>query len=165
MEPMNDLDRELARSVQIDPSPDFAARVRSRIASEPAPSRWHVPQLALATASAVVIGVLVANIVTPSSKPQVPPASALLEHRDLTVVAPLPAALSSISPLPPRTLSHIAARMSEVEVSRSEMLALQQLFSGALVAPPPGAAPDEVSIPEVAIEAINLPTLPEGERQ
>jgi len=164
MQPMNDLDRELARSMQTDPSPDFTARVRSRIALEPAPSRWNVPQLALATASAVVIGLLAANVVSRFSTPQVSTA-AVLEHRDLAVVAPLPAALPPTSLLTPPALSHIAARMADVEVSRSEMLALQQLFSGALVAPPPGAAPDEVSIPEVAIEAINLPTLPEGERQ
>jgi hypothetical protein len=162
MEPMNDLERELARSTQIDPSPDFAARVRTRIASEPAPSRWHVPQLALATAGAVMIGLLVANAVSRFSMPQSP---AVLEHRALAVVAPLPAAPASVAAPRQQPLSHIAARMADVEVSRSEMLALQQLFSGALVAPQPGAAPDEVSIPEVAIEAINLPTLPEGDRQ
>ena len=165
MEPMNDLDRELARSVQIDPSPDFTARVRSRIALEPTLSRWNVPQLALATASAVMIGLLAANVVSRFSAPQVSPAPAALEHRDLAVVAPLPAALPATAPLTPPALSHIAARMADVEVSRSEMLALQQLFSGALVAPPPGTAPDQVSIPEVAIEAITLPTLPEGEHQ
>lgn len=160
MEPMNDLDRELVRSVQIGPSPEFVARVRSRIALEPASPRWNVLQLASAAAGVVMIGLLIANL-GPLPMPRALPAS-VLGHRDLVIVAPLPA----VTPLPPGpTLSHMAARMAEVEVSRSEMLALQQLFSGALVAPPQGATPDEVSIPEVAIEAINLPTLPEGERQ
>jgi len=163
MEPMNDLDRELTRSVQIDPSPAFTARVRSRIALEPASPQWSVVQLASAAASVVMIGLLAANL-GPLPMPRVLPASALA-HRDLVIVAPLSSAVPSIPASPIRTVSHIAARMADVEISRSEMLALQQLFSGALVAPPPGAAPDEVSIPEVEIEAITLPTLPEGERQ
>lgn len=165
MDPMIDLDRELTRSTQVDPSPGFTARVRSRIAENPRPSRWNLPRLALAAASAVAIGVLAASVVPLSLKPNPAPPSPVLEHHHLTVVAPLASAPPAISALPQRNVSHIAARMSEVEVSRSEMLALQQLFSGAVVAPVPGAIPDDMSIPELAIDAIDLPTLPEGERQ
>ena len=41
--PLSDsqLDRELDAALGIEPSPEFVARVRTRIASEPEPSRWH----------------------------------------------------------------------------------------------------------------------------
>jgi hypothetical protein len=159
MEPMNDLDRELARSVRIEPSPDFAARVRSRIALEPAPSRWNVPALALATAGAVVIGVLVANVMTQSTQRQVSPVSGVLEHQDLTVMAPLRA------PVPAIQHHGSESRMPHVIISKSEMLALQQLFSGAVVAPPATPVADELVIGELVIESIAMPSIPEGERQ
>ena len=41
--PLSDsqLDRELDAALGIEPSPEFVARVRTRIASEPEPSRWY----------------------------------------------------------------------------------------------------------------------------
>ena len=53
-EPLNDLDvdRELQSLLAADPSPEFVARIRSRIASEPGPSQSSVAGLQLPTASA-----------------------------------------------------------------------------------------------------------------
>jgi hypothetical protein len=46
------LDREIARVLAVDPSSEFAARVRQRIASEPAPSGWRAAWI-VATAGAL----------------------------------------------------------------------------------------------------------------
>ena len=62
---MNDdvLDRALREALDVAPSPDFVARVRTRIASEPAPrgvfSGWMLwtPIAACATAAAIALAV------------------------------------------------------------------------------------------------------------
>jgi hypothetical protein len=45
------------------------------------------------------------------------------------------------------------------------MLALQRLFSGATVAPPPSPVADELVIPELALEPIPVLAMPEGDRK
>ena len=52
---MDALDRELAAELSVDPSPEFVARVRERMATEPAPSSWRVPQMVMAAAALTVI--------------------------------------------------------------------------------------------------------------
>ena len=51
-EPLNDLDvdRELQSLLAADPSPEFVARIRTRIASEPEPPQSSVAGLQLPTA-------------------------------------------------------------------------------------------------------------------
>ena len=162
MDPMIDLDRELATATEVDPSPDFTARVRARIAEAPRPSRWSLPRLAMATAGALAIGVLASTLV---SRPPVRHApSALLEHHDLAVVVPLRVAALSWRPLSPDRVSVTIAEPNVVIVSRSEMLALQRLFSGTFVAPPETLDGD-LAIPEIALEALALPTIPEGDQR
>ncbi len=51
------LDREIEAALAVDPSPEFTVRVRSRIASEGAPSAWRFPS------TLVVMGALAATIV------------------------------------------------------------------------------------------------------
>ena len=53
---MDALDRDLSAALAVDPSPEFLARVRERIAREPEPRFWRMPRLLLAGAalSAVV---------------------------------------------------------------------------------------------------------------
>jgi len=69
-----ELDREIERALAVDPSPEFAARVRLRIASEPAPGLWRSafalrsqPLWALCfaggavTALAIAVGVIISR--------------------------------------------------------------------------------------------------------
>ncbi len=45
MDPMTDpLDREIARALAVDPSPQFVARVRTRIAEQPPPGSRRSPR-------------------------------------------------------------------------------------------------------------------------
>jgi len=159
MDPMIDLDRELARSTQVDPSPDFTARVRARIANEPPAWQWRVPGLAIAMTAAIAIGVAASNLLglLPASGPTATPG--VLERRSLNVVVPLRASVPAMTP-PDRP-----SPVQRIVISKSEMLALQQLFAGAIVAPPPAPIADELSISELVIEAIVMPPIPGGERQ
>ena len=70
------LEREIERALGVDPSPEFLARVRTRIANEPAPSRWPVSWRFFVTAGAaatLVVGVTVS--MWPTSEPVDRPAS------------------------------------------------------------------------------------------
>jgi hypothetical protein len=62
--PLSDeaLDRELAAALQVEPSPEYVARIRARVAREPAPSAWFDWRWAsgVAVASAVVVLAFVA---------------------------------------------------------------------------------------------------------
>ena len=57
-EQMNDgaLDREIAAVLNVEPSPDFVARVRQRVADAPVPSAWGVSWSAGAAASLALAG-------------------------------------------------------------------------------------------------------------
>ena len=59
---MDALDRELAAALAVDPSPEFVARVRARVANEPAPSFWRVPRLMLAAGALAVVVVAAVSV-------------------------------------------------------------------------------------------------------
>jgi hypothetical protein len=67
------IDQEIRDALRVDPSPEFLARVRTRIASEPAPPAWRWPWL-LAAAGAVAAAALIALVVPRPTdvKPAVP---------------------------------------------------------------------------------------------
>jgi len=76
-DPLNDpaLEREIESLLAVDPSPEFVARVRTRIAQEPAPTawRWSWSFVLAGAAAAVVLAVLVTSWmarVTPTGVPQ-----------------------------------------------------------------------------------------------
>jgi hypothetical protein len=61
-------DREIQDALKVDPSPEFLARVRTRIANEPAPSPWRWSWnlvTAGALAAAAVIAVVIARPAAP----------------------------------------------------------------------------------------------------
>jgi hypothetical protein len=66
---MNDpsLDREIESMLAAEPSPEFVARVRARVAAEPEPGRWHVSWI-FAVGGAVAV-VIVALLAWPSREP------------------------------------------------------------------------------------------------
>ena len=66
MDGLNDpsLDREIESLLATEPSPEFVARVRARVANEPEPGGWR-PAFIFAMAGAVAV-VIVAVIAWPS---------------------------------------------------------------------------------------------------
>jgi hypothetical protein len=65
------LEREIESLVASDPSPEFLARVRTRVAQEPAPGGWRLSWMV--TIAGAVAAVIVAVIVWPSSEPVATP--------------------------------------------------------------------------------------------
>ena len=100
---MNDasLDQAIESMLAAEPSPEFVARVRARVAEESEPGRWRVSWIfAAATAVAAAI---VALIVWPS--PEVTPASNVpVEPPRIAEAAPAiaPSPLPSPRPVPER---------------------------------------------------------------
>ena len=65
------LDREIRRLLDVDPSPAFQARVRSRVAGEPAPNAWWAGRLWMtfgtaAATAALVLAVAVSRLEPPA---------------------------------------------------------------------------------------------------
>ena len=82
------LDREIARVLGVDPSPGFAARVRQRIASEPAPAGWPAAWIVAAAGALAAVAVVV---LIASRPPRAAPATAVpLQARSIEGVGMLP---------------------------------------------------------------------------
>jgi hypothetical protein len=67
---MDPLDRELASLLSVEPSPEFRARVRTRIAGEPSPRSWYLQWRVVAcgvVAAAVVIAAVVGRVSLPGN--------------------------------------------------------------------------------------------------
>lgn len=65
------LEREIEDLLAVDPSPEFVAKVRRRIAAEPAPAAWWL-SWRLATAGAGLAIVVMAAVLWPTSAPVAP---------------------------------------------------------------------------------------------
>ena len=161
MGPLTDFDRALHEAMQVEPSGNFTARIRSRVATAPRESQSFIPRFAIAAMACALLAVVAAGVWR-ETIPSV--ADAALPHRDLMVLSEPPRVISSLPDLPPGPRA--ASRRTDVVVSPSEMQALQQLFAGIITAPPSEPIADELSIPKLIIEPIApAPSGPEGERQ
>jgi hypothetical protein len=95
MDPMNDagLERDIERALAVDPSPEFVARVRTRIAEEPSPASrgfgWLFLGVATATVAAAVV--LAVFVVSPARRPASAP---LLASRAIGSVVEVPSVSS-----------------------------------------------------------------------
>jgi hypothetical protein len=164
MTPLTDLDRAIREALQVEPGADLPARIRARVAEPPVDSRLRVPKFALAAIACAMVAVAGASIWRQTDTFVAEP---MLPHRDLIVLSPPSRVVSSRPSRQPLRSSRATANATNVVVSRSEMLALQRLFSGVTVAPPALTPPaDELSIPELAIEPIApFPAGSEGVRR
>jgi hypothetical protein len=93
------LDRELRAIVGVDPSPDFVARVRTRIAEQPVSARswfgaWRLDAVAVAVAVAAVLLVAVAITHKPSRGEPV------RQHADARPDVPAPASATNSARTP-----------------------------------------------------------------
>jgi hypothetical protein len=184
---MNDaaLERDIERALAVDPSPEFRARVRTRIAEEPPPASRRFGWLFAGVATAALAASVVA-LVTLRPNQGVEPAHGLLMARALasTVVVP------TLSPTlgGARRMTNVEPRTWNVEPRTTnderslrvplfdprETMALQRLISGVRdarvdLAPLLKDAPmapqslDDLVIPPITIEPL-VPGGVEGER-
>jgi hypothetical protein len=129
------IDREIEAALAIDPSPEFLARVRTRLSSEPAPSGWRLPWV-FAAAGAIVIAVIlampgtnrsprqndVANTQNSGTARATPPIATRDSAQDIVVT-------QDFSPAP-RKLSRpsMAVKEPEVLIAADEARAWRRLF-------------------------------------
>ena len=171
------IDEELQSALDVAPSPAFVARVRTRIASEPAPRRWtawwFVPAAALAVAAVALAFVVPRPARVASERP-------LLASRSLlstgappirTAARTLPtaevhAALSLLTAEASSAVRDRDRRRSNVLVDRAESQALQRLVFGPplnIGTPYVGTTLGAIEIAPISIEP--LPIGSEGVRQ
>jgi hypothetical protein len=171
MDPMIDprtdrLDRELARALAVDPSPEFLARVRTRIAEEPAPARFGFRWMFGAAAAAAAV---VAAVVMLRPAPQVasqPQGFLASRTIDLTVVVPAndERRTSNVEPRIPNPESRIPVVLFDPR----EVAALQRLVSRPIAVTAERPAMDLAPVENIVIAPIAIDPLEpggQGERQ
>jgi hypothetical protein len=187
-EAMNGIDRELADALDVDVSPDFMARVRQRIASEPVPPPfwrgWRIVLPAVAAAALAMAAGLTVMSNRGASTPQRLSARTLalesLRPADGTPTRPVPAVAAApariIAARVP-TVSTVARHEPEVLVPREEIEMYRRLIAAAQNVPHAlviESPPDIVSvglISEITIDPIKIdlmvppPVGGEGDRQ
>ncbi len=92
-----DFDRELVQALAVDPSPAFVARVRTRIASEPAPRSMFIPWRVLALGAAAAAVVVFAVVVNRSNRSEPGPPAGALVARATAGASALPYLVSGFS--------------------------------------------------------------------
>jgi len=187
------LEREIEAALAVDPSPEFVAKIRARVASEPAPaSWWHLRWPVLATAAVAAVVVAMVALSWQSAHPELVIAR---NARDIAL-APAPQAIARPSEVasanvaaPTRRVSTAGRRgrspstnegesgASEVLISRDEQRAFAMLvtavqegrFQRALAptanAPEASAEPMDISIPPLVIEPLPQIAALGGEEQ
>jgi len=149
------VDREIERALAVDPSPEFLARVRARVASEPAPAGWRFRWV---FAGGAVMALVIAIVVVLSGPDQTTspmstsPAAATGQGSADTSVRPLAKAVTEqpVAPARPREVSPVVSGFSRtvgagfsrtvaaggatephVLISPEEAAALRRLFADA----------------------------------
>jgi hypothetical protein len=181
------IDRELQRALAVDPSPEFVARVRMRVASEPPPRRGWTPwAMWTSVAAAALFAVALAIAVAVPRQQTAPTPSARGTDVRLTPDVAAMSAASGLGPTSVRTPSVVRQRRQatgpvaepDVLVSADEAAALRDLFTrgaaGRLELSLASVAsagetdllPPEIVIPLIKIEPLVPPVnVEEGERQ
>ena len=81
------LDRDIRRFLAVDPSPSFEARVRARVAADPARNAWQAGRLWMAfgasAATAAVVLVVVVSRLEPPADRSAEPAGVIAEAADI----------------------------------------------------------------------------------
>ena len=99
------LEREIETALAVDPSPEFLARVRLRIASEPVSSVWRIPWVFAAGALAMLM--VVAVLVWRSDR------KSHLTSAGQTARATTAVTETALPPVPPTTAPSVAAAVGE----------------------------------------------------
>ena len=144
MKPDSDLDREIRALLNVDPSPQFTARVRSRMDRAPAPA-WRFGWTVFAAGAMAAAIILV--IVVPRNPQPLPEPSKVAKALDIPV-KPVPPApeVARVAP-PPKAITK--PREPEFFISPGEAAAIQRLLRSGSV--------EQVPIAVISIEPQPLP--------
>jgi len=122
------VDRQLAEALAVEPSPEFLARVRMRIAAEPEPRAW-MPQWIFAAAGAGALAVASAAVLTQLTQAPLP--------RDSNQPQPPSYVTAPLAAIAPFAMAMSAARRdreSDVEKPTPEMRAIMKSNADAATA-------------------------------
>ena len=138
------IDKEIREALDVDPSPEFLARVRTRIAAEPASSTWRW-SWGLAAACAVAASVALATIV-PRPREAKPvttvllPTRAIAENSSASAVSMHegdmrrgttgPRRARVVTPHTTSTVLQIAESEPQILIDQREMQTLRRLIDG-----------------------------------
>src|SRR5687768_1102251 len=130
-DPLNDpaLEREIESLLAVDPPPEFLARVRARLTSEPAPSSWGW-SLGFGVAGAAAAVVLIAVLIAPwmrSTPTDIPRQATVTEDVTLEPLPPQPAAGVRLTP----DSGRVAGGVRRVRQADAPRQAVQRVISGA----------------------------------
>jgi hypothetical protein len=161
------LDSEIRRALAVDPSPEFRARVRTRIASEPDPAARRLSWMLVAPAVvAVAVVAIVAVSRWPPASTQAPaPLTARTFVGEAALVSPPRTSAQAFRPVlagRPRT-AHVK-REPEVLIAADEARALRALIAGVhegriVLTPELSAVPatsEPLSVDQIAIDPITI---------
>lgn len=131
-----DIDRALAAALAVEPSAEFLARVRTRIATEPEPSAWRFPwtlaavgAMALALVSAVSV-LHLNQAMPPADTVLAPLPSKALVFASLSLVPGMvPSVGSGFSRTKRRAPAAAVRAEAEVLIDAGEAAALRRLFN------------------------------------
>jgi len=86
------LDRDIARALAVDPSPEFLARVRAQVAEEPAPADWRISWRMLCFAGGPILAaaILAAAYVVRSRPVDAPVVGSVLAARPIEGTVSVP---------------------------------------------------------------------------
>jgi hypothetical protein len=141
------IDKEIREALDVDPSPEFLARVRTRIAAEPAPSTWRWSWGVAAACALAASAVLVTVVPRPHGARPVTavaaPPSAIAERSSAAAVSTGEGGTrkSLVGPRPIRAVTQHAksatVRIPESEpellIDQGEMRTLRRLIEGVRV--------------------------------
>jgi len=180
------IDDELRQALTVDPSPEFVARVRTRIAAEPAPARWGFWWVAIGGIG--VLAVIVVAVVAPRRTIVTEPRLGSRTAKPIGALVRGPERPALYETERPALHETGVARLGrdavvEVLVDQREATTLRRLMSGApsgrvdlkpLLKPSPLAITEPAPVNALAIPGIPaieeividpLPTGSEGARQ
>lgn len=165
-DPMNAAPREeapyeadLRAALKVDPSPEFLARVRTRVAAEPEPSRWRLAWVMGLGLTAAVLVVMVWPRSEAPAPARVQPVPAPVAAADpAPVVAPRP---ERIEAAPVRDVRRVVPdrQAPVIVVDTAEVAAFERLVAriemGSLPAGPAAVTPPEMAA-EIQFEPVEI---------
>jgi hypothetical protein len=170
------LDREIESLVAVDPSPEFLARVRARVAEETPRASWFRWELAAAAASVAIVVVAAATF-WPSNEPSgsLARVEATQPSRVVEGLTPASVAATHASPVTTHTSRPQRASVESINVEPSGPVALIAPEDGrafdrllasirtpdvVLVLNEDPSGPEPIETPWVAIDPIVIESLP-----
>jgi hypothetical protein len=145
MKPDSDLDREIHALLNVDPSPQFNARVRNRIERARAPA-WRFGWTVFAAGAMAAVIILVA--VVPRSPQRLPETPKVANALDIPL-KPVPPVPAAVTPVRPTVRAVTKSKEPEFFISAGEAAAIQTLLRNGAV--------EQVPITIVPIEPQPLP--------